>query len=373
MTAPSLVAIPDSLAELAAAIDATHRAAIGNAKDALEHVRVCGLYLIAAKKRVAHGEWEDWLVGNTEVSIRLSQKYMAVARDPKTTRGSFSLNAALRAISDQRRAAFYVVDQPGLPLGDVVPDDRPLGWIIKPSDSWNFSRIHYRALTYDDTHGYLPGEILANCLWYWAEPGDVVVDPMAGSGMTWHVYQDRALWMPEPKDLDIRMFDLEPRGPYAALIGQHDLRAGFPTSRADYIILDPPYFGLVEGCYTERSGNIADFAEAEYRAAISAIARSCASVQKPGGRCTVITAASYTLLRTRTRLHVSLWFMEAFQAAGYEFHDRAFHSRRREAKGGPAIANLNRTAKERRFLTSDIIEILTFRLAGSSSGACRAT
>jgi hypothetical protein len=142
---------------------------------------------------------------------------------------------------------------------------------------------------------------------------------------------------------------------------------------ADYIILDPPYFGLVEGCYTERSGNIADFAEAEYRAAISAIARSCASVQKPGGRCTVITAASYTLLRTRTRLHVSLWFMEAFQAAGYEFHDRAFHSRRREAKGGPAIANLNRTAKERRFLTSDIIEILTFRLAGSSSGACRAT
>ena len=179
--------------------------------------------------------------------------------------------------------------------------------------------------------------------------------------MTWHVYQDRALWMPEPKDLDIRLFDLEPRGPYEELIGQHDLRTGFPTSEADYIILDPPYFGLVEGCYTDRSGNLADLDEGEYRAAISAIARACARVQKPGALCTAITAACYTLLRTRTRLHVSLWFLEAFQDAGYELHDRAFHSRRREAKGGPAIANLNRTAKAQRFLTSDMLEVLTFR------------
>jgi hypothetical protein len=122
-----------------------------------------------------------------------------------------------------------------------------------------------------------------------------------------------------------------------------------------------PYFGLVEGCYTSRVGNLADLDEGEYRAAISAIARACASVQQPGGLCTVITTACYTLLRARTRRHVSLWFLGAFQAAGYELHDRAFHSRRREAKGGPATANLNRTAKAQRFLTSDMLEIVTFR------------
>jgi hypothetical protein len=43
--------------------------------------------------------------------------------------------------------------------------------------------------------------------------------------------------MPEPKDLDIRMFDLEPRGPYETLIGQHDLLAGCPTSHADSVLL----------------------------------------------------------------------------------------------------------------------------------------
>jgi hypothetical protein len=287
---------------------------------------------------------------------------MRLARRTKTNLGSHSINAALKALSDHRPAAFYNgADQPGLPLGDAVPDEKPLGWIIKPSDSWNFSKIHYTALTFDDSHGYLPGEILANCLWHYAEPGAVVVDPMAGAGMLWHVYRDRALWMPEPKDLDIRMFDLEPRGPYETLIGQHDLLAGFPTSHADYVLLDVPYFGLVEGCYTSRVGNLANLGVDEYRAAIGAIARSCAAAQKPGGLCTAITAAAFTLLVNKTRLQVGLWFLEAFTAAGYETHDRAWHSRRREAKGGPAIANLNRIAKTARFLTSDMLEIVTFR------------
>ena len=209
----ALVAIPDTLVALAKAIDAAHGSAIGRAKDAIGQARQCGLLLISAKRLVAHGDWLGWLEANTSVSARQSQKYMRLAHKTKSELGSYSINEALRALSDHRPASSYRIDQPGLPLGDVVPDEKPLGWIIQPSDSWNFSRIHYGALDYDDTHGYLPGEILANCLWYYAEPDALVVDPMAGSGMLWHVYQDRALWMPEPKDLDIRMFDLEPRGP----------------------------------------------------------------------------------------------------------------------------------------------------------------
>jgi hypothetical protein len=62
---------------------------------------------------------------------------------------------------------------------------------------------------------------------------------MAGSGQIRRVYaseteadiwpQGREVWMkPQPWDIDLRMFDLIPRGPYAALIGQHDLLTGFP-------------------------------------------------------------------------------------------------------------------------------------------------
>ena len=205
-------------------------------------------------------------------------------------------------------------DQPGLPLGDAVPDEKPLGWIIKPSDSWNFSRIHYQALTYEDLHRYLPGEILANCLWYDAELGAVVVDPMAGSGMTWHVYGDRRLWMPAPKDLDIRMSDLEPRGSYFELISQHDLLDGFPVRHADYILLDLPYFGLVEGCYSDRSGNLANLGVDEYpRGDQGYRSVMCCPLRSSAGCARRSPPHAFTvLLITTIRLHVELWFHEDF-------------------------------------------------------------
>src|SRR5262249_51464083 len=78
-------------------------------------------------------------------------------------------------------------------------------------------------------------------LWYWARPNGVIVDPMAGSGMLWHVYEDRARWGVGRDDLEfsIGMFDLNPRGPYANRIGQHDLLTRFPRGvRPDTVILD---------------------------------------------------------------------------------------------------------------------------------------
>jgi Protein of unknown function (DUF3102) len=145
------VTVPDSLPDLAAAINAAHQGAVGRAKEAIDRARECGLYLIAAKRLVDHVEWLSWLKANTTVSERQSQKYMRRARRPKTNLGSHSINAPLKALSDHRRAAVYVTGQPGLPLGDQAPDERPLGWIIRPSDSWNFSRTHYAALTHEDT------------------------------------------------------------------------------------------------------------------------------------------------------------------------------------------------------------------------------
>jgi hypothetical protein len=43
------------------------------------------------------------------------------------------------------------------------------------------------------TCGYIPGDLYANCLFYFAWPGDLVVAPMAGSGQIRCVYDDRAV------------------------------------------------------------------------------------------------------------------------------------------------------------------------------------
>ena len=91
--------------------------------------------------------------------------------------------------------------------------------IIQPDDTWNFSRVVYGRIDGEDGHGYIPGDLYANCLFYYTNPGDVVAAPMAGAGQIMRVYENRAVWArPEPWDLDIRMFDLSPRGPYEHVI-----------------------------------------------------------------------------------------------------------------------------------------------------------
>ena len=110
--------------------------------------------------------------------------------------------------------------------------------IIKPSDWWAFGQPKWRKE--EDFPGSIPGEIYANALYYFAPQVGVVVDPMAGSGMLKRVYDDRELWQ---KDLDfnleIYLYDLHP---CRDSIVKHDAKKPLPV-KADWIFLDPPYFG----------------------------------------------------------------------------------------------------------------------------------
>jgi hypothetical protein len=66
----------------------------------------------------------------------------------------------------------------------------------------------------DESYGYLPGDVYANFLSYFAPAGGLVITHMAGSGMIQHIHEDRALWtkgLEQPFYLDLRMFDLVPR------------------------------------------------------------------------------------------------------------------------------------------------------------------
>src|SRR5215217_5675784 len=140
----------------------------------------------------------------------------------------------------------------------ATPPEEAFSPIIRPDDNWNFGVVRYGRIDGEDGHGYIPGDLYANCLWYYTKPGDIVAAPMAGAGQIMRVYENRAEWArPEPRDLDIRMFDLSPRGPYAHLIMRHDLRTGFPIPHADYIVMDVPYFGMVEGQYSRMEEDLA--------------------------------------------------------------------------------------------------------------------
>jgi hypothetical protein len=104
--------------------------------------------------------------------------------------------------------------------------------LIKPTDNWDFAVVHYPRIDDDPgVHGYIPGDPYANCLFYFARHGGLVAAPMAGGGQIMRVYEDLAVWtkgLSQPADIELSMADLTPRGPYAALISQWDLRSSFP-------------------------------------------------------------------------------------------------------------------------------------------------
>lgn len=107
---------------------------------------------------------------------------------------------------------------------------------IRPYDVWNFSGADSR-FGLDDYPGRIPAELVAHALFYYTEPGDLVLDPMAGGGTV----SDVALAMGR-KCLS---YDVQPRKERIDII-PWDIKNGLPQKPkgrdAELIFLDPPYF-----------------------------------------------------------------------------------------------------------------------------------
>ena len=123
------------------------------------------------------------------------------------------------------------------------------------------------------------------------------------------------------EDLDVRLFDLSPRGPFADRIAQCDVLDGLPVDRADYIIVDPPYCGVVNGQYSDLPNDLGNMEPGEWIGAIRTIAVRFAAVQAGGGRCTVVVP-NHRVLRTGERLLFPEIVRRAFAQAGYVLQRR---------------------------------------------------
>lgn len=107
----------------------------------------------------------------------------------------------------------------------------------QPYDVWQFSSCH--DLMGDRHPGRIPGELVCHVLYFLTEPGDLVVDPMAGSGTT----LDACLLMGRKA----RGYDIDHRHERID-VGQHNLDNGWPETvgKARLIFWDPPYFDKMD-------------------------------------------------------------------------------------------------------------------------------
>jgi len=114
---------------------------------------------------------------------------------------------------------------------------KTLGIKTQPYDVWKFQSCH--DLMGDNHPGRIPGELIAHVLYFFTEPGQLVIDPMAGSGTT----LDACLLM----DRKCRGYDIDTRHERID-IEEKNLSEGWPdkTQKADLVFWDPPYFDKMD-------------------------------------------------------------------------------------------------------------------------------
>lgn len=185
----------------------------------------------------------------------------------KIDKGEMSIDAAHKAIR-----TLLPAEEPE--EADAIPE------FIKFYTSWQFSENDPR---FGIPHpGRIPGQIPANVIYYFSEPGDLVVDPMAGGGST----LDAAEFLGR----ECLGYDVVPRRPD---VTQWDISKGFPDEAkgCQLIFMDPPYWNMKDEGYSDASSSRMSLEE--FRDWYRKLMRDCSDTVRPGGFVAVINMAQF--------------------------------------------------------------------------------
>jgi len=146
---------------------------------------------------------------------------------------------------------------------------------IQTTTLWEYPSQHYGTGVQGDPRfaGATPSYVIWNLVQRYTKPGDLVVDPMCGSGTTIDVCRETGR--------KARGFDL---APYRPDIEQADARRiPLPTGTAQLVFLDPPYGDHLHYSDDPRCiGKLSPYDPRYYRE-MGKVLRECARILAPGG------------------------------------------------------------------------------------------
>lgn len=153
--------------------------------------------------------------------------------------------------------------------------DDPPEW-AKVDNSWSFSKCSPSFGT--KWPGRIPGQIIKNLLYYYTEPKDLVLDPMAGGGTTVDVCTAMAR--------RYAAYDINPLEDKN--IVKADVTEGIPLddNTADFAFFDPPYWNLMDEDYAE--GGISELSLDEWYDEMEAILGDLKRATKTGGHIALL-------------------------------------------------------------------------------------
>jgi len=129
---------------------------------------------------------------------------------------------------------------------------KELGWGLRTWDQWESNDCDKRFG--DDWPGRIPAQLIAHILFYFSKQNDLILDPMAGGGVTPDtcLALNRRCWAFEMTDRPDERPEIEPH----TWIYSTDSPLAWPVSskeKPDLIIFDPPYFDKKAADYAENS------------------------------------------------------------------------------------------------------------------------
>lgn len=167
-----------------------------------------------------------------------------------------------------------------LQTASAFDDDEPPEW-VKVDNTWNFSKCSPSYGT--DWPGRIPGQLVKNLLYYYTEPKDLVLDPMAGGGTTVDVCTAMAR--------RYAAFDINPLPDKN--IAKADVTEEIPLGDnvADFAFFDPPYWNLMDEDYTD--GGISELSLGEWYDEMEAILDRLKQAVKSGGHVVLLVEPFY--------------------------------------------------------------------------------
>jgi len=231
-----------------------------------------------ANARKLADTWEEIFSVNTKDLPYDHYRLMAVCglpRDRKDELRSWA-EKAQPTQAELRQTIRHEVDAYN---GDHKPD-----FEHKVSNFWKFNSSHENG-----SYGGIHPAVVANLVWWFTEPGDTVIDPMAGTGIladTLGMYRFfRETY--EAEGSGERVALMSDIAPTREGIERADAREGLPfyPESAQLAIIDPPYLRVADG---KRYANLG-YALDEWLEGFEKIAVNTLKCLEPGGRLAVIT------------------------------------------------------------------------------------
>ena len=199
--------------------------------------------------------------------------------------------------------------------------DKPDDFEPKIYKVWNYSSCN-NAVKWT---GNIPQDIAEQLLYYYTEPMDIVFDPFAGGGITIDACQkwNRRYWTS----------DIDPAPERGDDMLKHDISEGMPKGLGSHQLtfLDPPYWKMKRGKYTEEETDLSNMDLDEFLDTIEMIAKEAKSevlaiiispIQKDWGM-TDLTMLCYDRIRKHRELIDRLSVPYTTQIHGGAFVDLA--------------------------------------------------